>query len=140
MVFNIPPNEDLVTLARKIDSVWRANAIINLPFWGYRTNSGVLYHSLPFWIGKAFLKTRKPIVGMAGMRTGSFSGCLSQDFFEFSGIVQALSRIFRDVYESPDFEESIEQIELKTVIMETFHSDVDEIADVSIRRKLKDLK
>lgn len=97
-VFNIPREEDLPALVRKIDNVWRTRAIIDLPFWGYHADSGVLYHSLPFWIGKAFLKTSKPIVGMAGMRSGSFSGCLSQDYYEFTGIVQSLSKIFRELY------------------------------------------
>jgi len=77
----------------------------------------VLYHSLPFWVGKAFLKTQRPIVGMSGMRSGSFSGCLSQDYYEFSGMVLNLSKIFREIYQSADFEDEIDRIDLKSVIM-----------------------
>lgn len=139
-MFNISPEEDLPTFVRKIDSVWRTHSVISLPFWGYHTDAGVLYHSLPFWIGKAFLKTHKPIVGMSGMRSGSLSGCLSQEYFEFAGIVQNLSRMFREVYETTDFEEEIDRIDLKTVIMEAFHSDLDDIQELPTRLKLREMK
>jgi hypothetical protein len=51
---------------------------INLPFWGYKTDGGVLNNNIPYWIGKAFLKTKQPTVGMMRNTSCTFSGAISQ--------------------------------------------------------------
>lgn len=84
----------------KIEQIWTNRKIISLPFWGYKTDGGVLHHSIPFWIGKAFLKSEQPIVGLSSLNTGCFSGCLSQDYYEFSNIVVNLSKLLREVYQN----------------------------------------
>ncbi len=88
-------NVDVESTISKIEQVWHGRKTISLPFWGNKSEGGVLYHSVPFWIGKAFLKTNKPIIGLSENRWGSFSGCLSQDYYEFAGIVTQLSKLLR---------------------------------------------
>jgi hypothetical protein len=94
---------DLNSTVNKIEKIWSNQKIISLPFWGYKTDGGVLYNSIPFWVGKAFLKTDKPIVGLSAMHSGCFSGCISQDYYEFSNIVAGLSRILRAVSQNDAF-------------------------------------
>jgi hypothetical protein len=54
---------------------------VNLPFWGAKTNGGILYKSIPFWIGKAFLKTVNPVVGLENKHSANIIGYLAQDYF-----------------------------------------------------------
>lgn len=62
----------------KISSIYKKQTIINLPFWGFKTDGGILHNSIPFWVGKAFLKSKQPVVGLMKNTTSTFSGTISQ--------------------------------------------------------------
>ena len=73
--------------------MYKNQPIVNLPFWGNRTDGGVLQNSVAFWIGKAFLKSSQPTVGLMKSTSSTFSGIISQEYHEFVKIVMELSNI-----------------------------------------------
>lgn len=48
-----------------------------IPFWGVRTNSGVTGNSLRFWIGKSFMRTLDPQVGLKKFENSFIEGHLA---------------------------------------------------------------
>ncbi|CAD8115066.1 unnamed protein product [Paramecium sonneborni] len=68
-----------------------------IPFWGIQTNAGLAYNSLRFWIGKTFMKTNSPQVGLTKLENAFISGTLAQNQVDFKNALIDYCQNFIDL-------------------------------------------
>ncbi|CAD8203915.1 unnamed protein product [Paramecium octaurelia] len=78
IIEQIPPNN----YSQCIKSL-KGGKLKEIPFWGIETNAGLANNSLRFWIGKTFMKTSEPQVGLRKFENAFISGTLSFNQVEF---------------------------------------------------------
>ncbi|CAK60231.1 unnamed protein product (macronuclear) [Paramecium tetraurelia] len=68
-----------------------------IPFWGIETNGGLANNSLRFWIGKTFMKTSEPQVGLRKFENAFISGTLSFNQVQFKKALLEYAQKFIEV-------------------------------------------
>ncbi|CAD8102468.1 unnamed protein product [Paramecium primaurelia] len=70
--------------------------IKEIPFWGIETNGGLSNNSLRFWIGKTFMKTNQPQVGIRKLENSFLSGTLAFNQISFKKALLEYAKNFID--------------------------------------------